>query len=241
MADSIIAITDGVRDDLVENFRIDKSRVLVVNNPIDLSQIKKSCNEKIDEPAVHTDNAIVLSVGRLSKEKGIDSLLSAFSTIHDRTDAHLVIIGTGPEENDLLSLANSLGIENKVSFIGYRVNPYSYMSKATILVLASRYEGLPMVVLEAMACGLPVVVTRCFPGVEEIVGDGGAGLIVDTNDESGLAEAIQKLLADSQLRERMALEGRVRAQRFAAETIARQYLKVLDGVEWAYVRNLRKS
>ena len=88
-----------------------------------------------------------------------------------------------------------------------------------------------MVLLEAMASGLPIVATRCFPDIEEIIGNGQAGLLVDVGDVNGVADAMERLLADSQLRDRMAKEGRRRAQRFSLDTIAAQYLAVLDGIE----------
>jgi glycosyltransferase involved in cell wall biosynthesis len=123
-------------------------------------------------------------------------------------------------------LTVKLGLADKISFPGFQKNPYPFLFNADIFVLSSRYEGLPMAILEAMACGLPVVAADCKSGPREILQNGKCGLLVPVEDEAALAEGILKLLRDHALREKFATSGKERAMDFSADKIVRQYEKL---------------
>lgn len=226
-ADKIIAVSEGVKTDLVEKFNILPGNVDVIHNPIDLKRISELCNNSIEHVFFREGVPVIVSVGRLVPQKGYDILLKAFSNVIKEMDARLIILGEGPEKEVLLRLAQDLFIIEKVFFAGFQNNPYKFISKADVFVLSSRYEGLPMVLLEAMACDTPVVSTDCKSGPREIVQNNICGLLVHTDDMDALSTAILKLLRDKALRERFSISAKQRVKNFAIEKITSEYEKII--------------
>ncbi len=226
-ANSIIAVSQGVRNDLVENFRIDKRKIHVIHNPIDLNKIDLLSLEDVSERPLNEDIPIILSVGRLSKQKGFEYLLKAFSVLKGKRDARLIILGEGEEEPNLKELSKSLGVDEKVFFLGFKDNPYKYMKRSTIFVLSSLYEGFGIVIVEAMACGIPVIATKSYVGIEDIIEHEKNGLLVPVADENALAESILRLLDDMELRMSMSEEAKKNIRKFSIERITDQYKAVL--------------
>jgi glycosyltransferase involved in cell wall biosynthesis len=156
----------------------------------------------------------IITLGRLIPRKGFDLLIRAFQTVLKQEDLQLILIGEGPEHGNLVRLSQQLGINHRVHFVGYQTNPYKYIAKADIFICPSLWEGFGNVVIEAMACGAPVIASDCPFGPGEIIADGQNGILVPANDASRLAEAILRLCNDSNLRERVARNGKERAQAF---------------------------
>ncbi len=227
-ADSIVAVSESVRKDLVENFKIHKTLIRVISNPIDLNKIALLSEEKVNEEVFCRTFPIILAVGRLSKEKGHDTLLRAFSLLRLKTQAKLVILGEGKEEKKLKQLGEQLGIEEEVCFIGYKTNPYKYMKRSTLLVHPSLYEGFGIVLVEAMVCGIPVISTRSYEGIENIVEHEKTGLLVKAGDEQAIAESMVRLLNDAAFSQKLSKEAGKKAEEYSVEKIMNQYRAVLD-------------
>lgn len=184
--DKIISQSNYMKDDLVTNFGIQSNKITVINNPVNFSSIKILSNQAESLFPKYKTN--LLAVGRLGKEKGYDLLLKAVQQLDETF--HLTIVGQGAEEFSLKHLVDELQIEDKVSFVGFQENPYSYMKQADIFVLSSRYEGFPNVVLEANACGTPVVAFDCPGGTREIIEDGINGFLAECGNIDALVEKI---------------------------------------------------
>jgi glycosyltransferase involved in cell wall biosynthesis len=137
--------------------------------------------------------------------------------------ARLIILGEGRERAKLEALASELGIAEDVSFPGFESNPYAYMSRASVFVLSSAWEGLPNALIEALACGCPVVNTNCPSGPQEILDHGAFGSLVPVRDDKALAEAILQTLEHPQDADRL----RARAAEFDINTITKHYLHAL--------------
>ncbi len=227
-SDKIIAVSEGVKADLVGEFNILPPNVEVIHNPTDLKCISELCNNPVAHVFFREGVPVILSVGRLVAQKGFEILLKAFSNVIKEMDARLIILGEGPEKESLSRLANELAITEKVSFLGFQNNPYKFISKADVFVLSSRYEGLPMVVLEAMACDTPVVSTDCKSGPREILQDDKYGVLVPTDDIDALSRAVLKLLKDKVLRERFSRLGKERVKDFAVEKITSEYEEMIN-------------
>ena len=182
VADGIVAVSQRRRRRLIE--------ALVPNANLSQSyddlQPRRPTPEIVEQsqtPAEHEwftqgSAPVILSVGRLTTVKDHATLLRAFALVFLKRRVRLVILGDGPERETLLELAERLQLSEHVYLPGFKVNPFTYMSKAGVFVLSSRYEGFPNVLVQAMACGTPVVSTDCRSGPTEILEDGKWGRMV---------------------------------------------------------------
>lgn len=196
-ADSIVAVSNGVADSLVEAAGIQRQKIQVIYNPV----ISENMDELAIEPPSHPwfkedRQNTILAIGRLEKQKDFCTLLRAVSLVHRTTPVRLVILGEGSQRTVLSDLAEELSISDIVSMPGFVLNPYSLMKRASVFVLSSRFEGFPGALVEAMACGVPVVSTDCQSGPEEILANGKFGRLVQVGDHLAMAEAIKLTLDD---------------------------------------------
>jgi GalNAc-alpha-(1->4)-GalNAc-alpha-(1->3)-diNAcBac-PP-undecaprenol alpha-1,4-N-acetyl-D-galactosaminyltransferase len=171
----------------------------------------------------------VITVGRLVAQKGLDVLLAAWAMVVEMLpDWRLAVVGGGPLEAELRALAAKLNIANSVDWIGQVRDPFPLLRGAEFFVLTSRFEGTPNALLEAMACGLPAIVSDASPGPCELIGpDGSAGLIVAVEDARATAEAIIRLARDEALRRRLGLAARERARAHEADRAIEVWLRLL--------------
>jgi len=224
-ADALIAISEGVRDDLIDHFGVSLDAVTVVYNPIDLSIVDSKMSEEISHVWLQSEaTQTVLAVGRLTKQKDYPTLLRAFKlVVESNPSARLIILGDGELRDELKQFAQDIGITHKVRFEGYVSNPYQYLARADLFVLSSAWEGFGSVILEALACRCPVVSTDCPSGPREILSDGRYGELTPVGSPAELATAITQSLKTSH--NTVAL--RSRAEEFAVESIVDSYEQVL--------------
>lgn len=188
--DRVICQSRAMRDDLVANFALDAKRTVIIHNPVDRARIVEAAASPV-QSVTPPGMLRVVAAGRLSIEKGFDLLLDALALAR-RRDLHLTILGDGPLRAELTARAEARGIADRVRFAGFLRNPYPTIGAADLFVLSSRYEGFPNVVLEALACGTPVVATPAPGGVREIL-DGVAGCVVaDEVSAQALATALDR-------------------------------------------------
>lgn len=226
-SDLIIAVSKGVKDSLITHFNISDEKIKVLYNPVDLETIKIKSQDEVNHLWFNEDIPIIISAGRLVSQKGFDVLIKAFSLVRKKYEARLIILGEGPFKDELEKLTSQLGIRRDVDFPGFQDNPWRYIVRSTIFALPSFYEGLPCVIIEALALGVPVVSTDCHSWPNEILEGGRYGLLVPVRDEDAMAEGILKLLIDNGLREEYSKKGHKRAADFSKEKIIKQYEKVL--------------
>lgn len=224
--DRIAAVSGAARERLIRA-GIPATRVTVILNGIDADIF--AATAEVDPQQVRaalglpSSARILASIGRLSREKGHGFLLEAFAAIApDMPDVYLVLVGDGPERERLKKLAMARHISHRVVFAGFQEDVASILRAVEFLVIPSLTEGLPVVVLEAFACGRPVVATA-VGGVPEVVRDGETGLLVPSGDLAGLSRAIRILLSDPTALERMGavchswVRERFGIQRYVAE------------------------
>jgi|MudIll2142460700_1097286.scaffolds.fasta_scaffold09138_5 glycosyltransferase involved in cell wall biosynthesis len=226
-ADKIIAVSEGVKINLTDEFRIPAHMIEVIYNPIDIDRISELSRMPLEHPFFQGSAPVILAIGRLVRQKRFDLLIRAFREVLSELDARLIIAGEGPERESLQRLAKDLGIGEKISLVGFQANPYAFLSKADVFVLSSSYEGLPMVLLEALACGTPVISTDCKSGPREILDNGRCGLLVPEGDEGALAEGIVRLVRDKALQEALSHLGKKRARDFSIDEVFKQYERVI--------------
>jgi glycosyltransferase involved in cell wall biosynthesis len=189
--DTIIAVSEGVANSVCEFLGYPRDRISVIYNPADLGALAR----KAAEPAEHQwfvkkKAPIIISAGRLAKEKDFPTLLRAFRLLTDKAPARLAIIGDGPERATLENLINELGLSGKAELLGFQENPFKYVARADLFALSSVFEGFGMVILEAMALGIPAVSTNCPSGPAELL-RAHPDRLVPTRDPQALADAME--------------------------------------------------
>jgi len=228
-ADAVVAVSEGVADDLVYSIGIPRKCINVIYNPVYDDTILEKAKEPLNHPWFKEgEPPVILGVGRLTRQKDFGTLLRAFALVRKEFPARLVILGEGEERAKLETLARQLRISKDVDMPGFVGNPYKYLSRAGIFVLSSRYEGLPNSLIEAMALKIPVVSTDCPSGPKEILLDGAAGPLVPVEDPKALGKEILILLGNKELVARYIREGQKYIGRFRPEAVMKQYLKLLD-------------
>jgi len=227
VTDLVLATSQGVADDLIESFRGQSARVRVVNNPVDLASVAAAAREPLDAAdAARWRRPVIVAAGRLAAVKNFPLLVEAVALLRHEMPASLFILGEGDQEAELRRLIHDRGLDDSVHLCGFRTNPWSYIARADVFALTSRYEGFGNVIVEAMACGVPVVATSS-PGTREIVTSGANGLLVDDHDPAAFAAALASLLTDAALRQKMADGARRHAEQYRTESIALVYDRVL--------------
>jgi glycosyltransferase involved in cell wall biosynthesis len=190
-ADEIVAVSKGVADDLAVRGCLPRHRIKVIYNPVLTKEFFEKAREPVEHPWLAPNQPpVVLGVGRLTIQKDFSTLVRSFAQVRQRRPAKLLILGEGDQRRHLEALSRELGVDEDVCLGGYQENPYAYMARAQVFVLSSIYEGFGLVLVEAMATGVPVVSTDCESGPREVLQDGRYGTLVPIGSVEALAEAI---------------------------------------------------
>jgi len=228
-ADAIVAVSDGVADDLAAHAGIPRERITTVYNPVVGPDLFAKARERPDHPwFAPGEPPVILAAGRLDPQKDFATLIRAFAQVRQRRPARLVILGAANPANlayaeELRALPGALGIGGEVALPGFVDNPFAFMAQASAFVLSSLYEGLPGVLIQALACGCPVISTDCPSGPAEVLDHGRFGRLVPVGEVAALARAIEQVLDHPPPAERL----RARAQSFSVERSADAYLELL--------------
>jgi glycosyltransferase involved in cell wall biosynthesis len=194
-ADGIVAVSEGVADDLARRTPIPRSRIDVIYNPVITPALQEAASAAPPHPWFEdVTQPVVLGVGRLAVQKDFPALVDAFAILRREHKARLVILGEGPERSTIEAVIRRHGLQDCVALPGFVDNPYACMARSAVLALSSRFEGLPTVLIEALAVGTPVVAIDCPSGPREILRDGKFGRLVPPGDTPSLASAIASAL-----------------------------------------------
>lgn len=236
-AEHVVAVSAGVAEDLSANFNVQLSRLSVIGNPIDGTKLRRLAAEP---PSIDLPQDYLLGVGRLVANKNFSLTIRALAA--EPNAPPLVILGQGPEEAALRALAQDLGISDRVLFAGFVQNPYPVMARARVLVSASRAEGFPNTLIEAMTLGCPVIATDCPSGPADVLGTvaarsapwpaDGSGLLVPVEDTGALSAAIATFCDDA-VRQDYAARAAKKAVAYGSDSAIAAYLDLIckHGVE----------
>lgn len=194
-AEAIVAVSQGVADDLVRTTGLPASRVEVIYNPVITSDLLAAKASPPPHPWLEPGQPpVVMGVGRLTAQKDFFNLIRAFAHVRRRIRARLMILGEGDDRQGLEALIGELGLGEDVALPGFTPGAHGFMARAAVFALSSAWEGLPTVLIEAMALGRQVVSTDCPSGPREILHRGGLGALVPVRDPEALGEAILSAL-----------------------------------------------
>jgi glycosyltransferase involved in cell wall biosynthesis len=226
-ADAIVASSQGMQHDLTANFRIPPHKIRRIPNPLPLAWTRQHAQAPVQHPWFAAGQPpVVLSVGRLERAKDFATLIRAFAKVQAQREARLLILGEGSMRPQLETLVRQLGLSECVALPGFDPNPFRYMARAKVFVMSSVYEGFPNVLVQALACGCPVVSTDCPSGPSEILNGGAYGHLVPVGDADALAASILKVL-----------QGEARyppadwMEQFDESVVCRAYMEVLFGAK----------
>lgn len=226
-ADYHISVSEQSGKDLIRHFRISKDKVFTIYNGLDLDEIKNKSNEKLDEDlySILSNKHInkIITSGRLTVQKNQELLIRAFGKLENRENSKLLILGSGEKKEDLKKLAHDLGVSNDVIFLGWRNNPFNIISACDLFVLCSHWEGHPLVLIEALTLGVPIISTDCPSGPSEILDNGKYGVLVKKNNVKKLASAITNMISNSELRNNLVLKSGSRAVDFSLGNMLENY------------------
>ena len=226
-ATAIAVTSNGVADDLVDNYGVPRSKIRVLHNPVDIAGIAVAAAEPIDEP-VDVATPVVAAAGRLAGVKNYPLLIDAVASLAADLPLQVWILGDGVERASLETHAERKGIRTRTRFLGFQQNPWRFIRRADVFVLTSTYEGFGNVLIEAMACGTPVVATRSV-GTKDIVQHEVNGLLVD-QDVSAVAGAIARVLGDGALRARLLSTARESVEHYAVPRVVARYERLFEEV-----------
>lgn len=222
--DSIIAVSEGVRQDTLAISGVDPAKVVVVRNPVITPRLRAAASASTPHPWLdRPDRPVILGAGRLTLQKDFEVLVRAFASLHSRRPCRLIILGEGRQREALEALGRELGIGQDLALPGFTPNPYAYMARVDLFVLSSRWEGSPNVLTEAMALGTPVVSTDCPSGPDELLDGGRIAPLVPVGDWQALSEAMASVLDQPPAAE-VLLQA---VQEYNATTSATRYLEIM--------------
>lgn len=228
LADCVVAVSEGVKEDIREFYSIPKAKVRTVYNPvIDDDFFEKVNSDHPNHRWIEEGKKVVIGMGRIAPQKDFKTLIRAFNRVRKNIDSKLIILGKSSDKKyaaEINKLINELGLCKDVDMPGFIQNPFPIISKATVFVLSSKFEGLPGVLIQAMGCGCPVVSTDCPAGPNEILAGGRFGTLVPVGDDEKMSEAILDIMKKDYI-DRSKLINR--SLYFHANSSTKKYLDIL--------------
>ena len=230
--DKIITVSKEIQNIFENEYKIDKNKLETIYNSIDFERINELKKEKIfNSNDIFYDNNIIkfITIGRLREVKGHKYLIDAFSEVKKQVpNSKLIIIGEGPLRRELEEKIKEIDLNNDVILLGFKKNPFKYLVNSDIFVFSSLYEGFPTVLLEALACGLPIISTDCKTGPREILDNGKYGFLVKVMDIQDLKIKMISLAKNKDLIGYYTKDSLKRADSFDIKKIVDKWIEIIE-------------
>ncbi|MEI7451740.1 MAG: glycosyltransferase [Candidatus Falkowbacteria bacterium] len=229
-SDIFITISEAIKIDFVNNFKVRADVIKIVRNPININKIILNSKEVVSEFNFFDNKKYLIVVGRLVDQKNFSRLLDIFDLIRKkRQDVELIILGQGANRDALIKKANDLKLDAVTHFLGFNSNPYKFMARADCFCLTSVWEGLPQVLAEAMICKVPVISVDCNSGPREMIINGVSGYLIKQDDNNEFVQRVCEILDDEHLRLDIASKAYDFAvAEYSIEKCSKKYLEIID-------------
>jgi glycosyltransferase involved in cell wall biosynthesis len=227
-ADYVTVVSKALKNEVLHETNVNRTKIKVVYNPIINNDLLLLKEERLDCPIFNTEIPVILAVGRFVYQKDYPTLFRAFKKVITQTSARLFILGIGPLESELKDLVKTMGISEYVVFAGFDKNPFKYMKHCSVFVLSSRHEGMPGVLIQALACGAVVVATDCPTGPSEIIDDGINGFLVPVGNDVVMSKKILELLHNTELKKTFDLHSQEKLKPFYYNTAINSYINFIN-------------
>lgn len=230
-ADVHTAVSEGVRMDMHVRLKIPLDSILLVHNPMVEPAMLEQAKEPINHPwfQLGMAEAVIVHAGRFVHQKDHKTLVKAFARTRAKWPCKLFLLGEGPLQKPIQTLVNELGVAQDVFFAGFDINPFKYFARCDLFVLSSLHEGMPGVLIQAMACGAAVVSTDCPSGPNEIIAsDRSNGLLVPVADELALSEAMLEVLSDKDKKSSLRQMAKQSVQRYTIDNAIQSYEQAIE-------------
>lgn len=224
-ANAVIGVSQGVVNDLKKYILSGYKKLYVVYSPLITGDMFDQAAVSLDHPWFKEGSPVILAVGRLSAQKRFDVLIRAFAVLRQEINVKLLILGEGELREYLQGLIKTLDLEKDIQLFGFDPNPFKFMKHARFLVMSSDWEGLPGVLVQALACGCPVVSTDCASGPREILKDGRWGTLIPVGNVMALTQAMREALS----KERVEVDP-AELDEYTMVRSADHYLKIFNSV-----------
>lgn len=227
--DKVIMISDDMKEEAIEMYPFLENKLLRLYNFLNISSIQELSKERVLDERIK--EKFILSIGRLEEtQKDFTTLIKAYAKIKDKIEEKLFIIGDGRHKNLLENLTKDLKIEDKVIFLGFQKNPYPWIENSDLFVHSSKFEGLPTVLIEALALNKLIVATDCPTGPREILNFGKNGRLTKLQDADDLADGIKEVLEDKELQKKYLEESKERIKEFDSRYVMKKFENILENL-----------
>jgi glycosyltransferase involved in cell wall biosynthesis len=228
----IRCVAEGVAEDLLSNYNVPDKNLSTIYVPFELEEIQQVAELPI--PTSHSQifsKPTIVTVGRFTSQKRFDVAIEAFNYFYKQysIDANFLILGDGELRPQLEKQVKNLGLTDRIFMPGFVENPHAYVKSSQVFLLSSDYEGLPRVLIEALAVGCPVVATNCPSGPDEILKGGECGgLLTPMGEPEKIGQAIAQVLTNPELSQKLHKSGLQRAKDFSTQTVVQQYQNLIN-------------
>jgi len=225
-ADAIVTVSKGAAKDLARITGIKEDSIRVIYNPTFDGEILRKSSELVDHPWFREKKSpIILGAGRLTNQKDFATLIRAFAEVREEMEAKLIILGEGENRHELEELIKKLGVAEDIDMPGFVENPYKYMARADLFVLSSIYEGMPNVIVEALATGTPVIATDCPSGPKEVLPE---EALVAVGDDKSMGKKIIELLQNRKELNKLLNNEKESLEQFRPENSLQRYMELIE-------------
>jgi glycosyltransferase involved in cell wall biosynthesis len=226
-ADCLLSVSEDLATRLGEEMKSPPRMIQSIHNATDIEMVQKKAEESVFSP---TTRPYFIAAGRLHYQKAYDQMIRSYAASNAKDSHDLILLGKGPDETKLKELISNLGLESKVHLLGWRENPWAYIAKSEAFLLSSRWEGVPNIMIEAMACGVPIISTDCDFGPRELITNGQEGFLLPVDDTDAMSAAMNELVSNSARRKEMAEASLLRVKDFCVEAIVENYADLIRRV-----------